>query len=84
MLELGWKMGRQKAHDVVYEAAQRPVNERKPFSQTLQEEPEVASQLTKEEILRLLDPEEYTGLCSYFAEAFALKAEQKSKELIGN
>jgi hypothetical protein len=31
-----------------------------------------------------LDPEEYTGLCSYFAEEFALKAEQKSKELIDN
>ena len=84
MLELGRKMGRQKAHDAVYEAAQRSVNEGRPFSQTLQEEPEVASQLTKEEILRLLDPEEYTGLCSYFAEEFALKAEQKSKELIDN
>lgn len=84
MLELGRKMGRQKAHDAVYEAAQRSVNEGRPFSQTLQEEPEVASHLTSEEILRLLDPEEYTGLCSYFAEEFALKAEEKSKELIDN
>ena len=84
MLELGRKMGRQKAHDAVYEAAQRSVNEGRPFSQTLQEEPKVASHLTSEEILRLLDPEEYTGLCSYFAEEFALKAEEKSKELIDN
>ena len=84
MLELGRKMGRQKAHDAVYEAAQRSVNEGRSFSQTLQEEPKVASHLTSEEILRLLDPEEYTGLCSYFAEEFALKAEEKSKELIDN
>ena len=32
MLELGHKMGRQKAHDVVYEAAQRSVNEQRAFT----------------------------------------------------
>ena len=83
MLELGRKMGRQKAHDAVYEAAQRSVNEKRPFTETLQEEPEVAKHLTKEEILGLLDPEQYTGLSAYFAEEFAIKAEQKSKELLG-
>ena len=36
-------------HDAVYEAAQRSVNENRPFTETLQEEPEVASQLTKKE-----------------------------------
>ena len=74
MLELGHKMGRQKAHDVVYEAAQRSVNEQRAFTETLQEEPDVANQLTKEEILGLLDPEQYTGLSSYFAHEFSIKA----------
>ena len=82
MLELGHKMGRQKAHDVVYEAAQRSVNEQRAFTETLQEEPDVANQLTKEEILGLLDPEQYTGLSSYFAHEFSIKAEQRSQELL--
>ena len=75
-------MGRQKAHDAVYEAAQKSVNEQRPFTETLQEEPDVANQLTEEEILGLLDPEQYTGLSSYFAHEFSIKAEQRSQELL--
>jgi adenylosuccinate lyase len=84
MLELGQEIGRQKAHDVVYDAAQRSVNEGRPFTETLQEEPEVTKRLSRADILDLLDPEQYTGLCSYFAEEFSRKAQQKSLELIGD
>ena len=84
MLELGREMGRQKAHDVVYEAAQRSVNEGRPFTETLQEEPDIKERLTTNAISELLDPEQYTGLCSYFAEEFSRKAEQKSIELVGD
>lgn len=81
MLALGSEMGRQRAHDAVYEAAQRSVNENRPFTETLSEEEEVASRLTNEEIRDLLDPEQYTGLCSYFAETFAEKARECAGEL---
>ena len=84
MLELGREMGRQKAHDVVYEAAQRSVNEGRPFTETLQEEPDIKERLTTNAISELLDPEQYTGLCSYFAEEFSRKAAQKSIELVGD
>jgi adenylosuccinate lyase len=84
MLELGKEMGRQKAHDVVYDAAQRSVNEGRPFTETLQEEPEVTKRLSIADILDLLDPEQYTGLCSHFAQEFSRKAQQKSLELIGD
>ena len=84
MLELGQEMGRQKAHDVVYDAAQKSVNEGRPFTETLQEESEVTKRLSRADILDLLDPEQYTGLCSYFAEEFSRKAQQKSLELIGD
>jgi adenylosuccinate lyase len=82
MLELGREMGRQKAHDVVYEAAQRSVNEGRSFTDTLQEEPDVTERLTTDAISELLDPEQYTGLCSYFAEEYSRKAEQTSIELL--
>ena len=76
MLELGNEMGRQKAHDVVYAAAQQSVNESRPFRETLAEEPDVTSRLSDAEIETLLDPEKYTGLCEYFAETFARKGRE--------
>ena len=78
MLELGKKIGRQKAHDAVYEAAQKSVNQARPFTETLAEEPEVVNILNGEQIAALLDPEQYTGLCSYFAEVFAEKARKEA------
>ena len=81
MLELGKEIGRQRAHDAVYEAAQRAVNEGRAFSETLAEEKEIASLLSTEQIDDLLDPERYTGLCAYFAETFAEKARLISRDL---
>ena len=74
MLELGRELGRQKAHDVVYDAAQNSVNQGRPFEETLLEEKELVERLSKEEITDLFDPEKYTGLCSYFAEEYSKKA----------
>ncbi len=78
MLELGKNIGRQKAHDAVYEAAQKSVNQARPFAETLAEEPEVVNILNEAQIADLLDPEQYTGLCSYFAETFAEKARKEA------
>jgi len=82
MLELGKEIGRQRAHDVVYDAAQKSVNESRPFLETLSEEEDVVTRLSKEQIAELLDPENYTGLCSYFAETFAGRARDRAKDLI--
>src|SRR5499433_1181292 len=41
MLELGKRLGRQRAHDVVYDAAQASVTERRPFKQLLSEDERV-------------------------------------------
>ena len=76
MLALGNAMGRQKAHDAVYDAAQRSVNENRSFKETLAEEKEVAERLTESEIVELLDPEQYTGLSAYFAKTFAVSARE--------
>ena len=81
MLELGKEIGRQRAHDVVYDAAQKSVNEGRSFLETLAEEKDVVARLSKDQIAELLDPENYTGLCSYFAETFAVRARDKVKEL---
>ena len=82
MLELGKVMGRQRAHDVVYEAAQIAALEKRPFAKTLIETSEVARILTAEQIKELLDPEKYTGLSRYFAETFAIKARETADSLV--
>ena len=81
MLELGNTIGRQKAHDAVYDAAQRSVNENRPFSETLAEEEEVTSRLSAAEIMNLMDPETYTGLSAYFAETFASSARETATRI---
>ena len=74
MLELANDMGRQLAHDAVYEAAQAAVVEGRSFRETLAESKDIASRFSPEAIDRLLDPERYTGLCRRFAEEGAAHA----------
>jgi len=74
MLELGKQIGRQRAHDVVYEAAQASVTEARPFKEMLAKNPHVSAGLTASQIDALLDPAHYTGLCREFAERGAMAA----------
>jgi adenylosuccinate lyase len=74
MLELGTRIGRQRAHDVVYDAAQAAATERRPFHTLLGEDERVRSHLTPAQVTDLLDPARYTGLCQQFAEESAVRA----------
>jgi adenylosuccinate lyase len=74
MLELGKQIGRQRAHDAVYEAAQTAVTQSRSFRDTLAEDPHVSAGLTAAQVEALLDPARYTGLCSQFAERGAAAA----------
>jgi 3-carboxy-cis,cis-muconate cycloisomerase len=68
MLELGREIGRQRAHDAVYDAAQGSVTEARSFRELLAEDPHVSARLTGSQVEALLDPARYTGLCVWFAE----------------
>ena len=67
MLELGTTIGRQHAHDVVYDAAQAAFVEGKSFCDLLAADPRVTAHLDPEAIEQLLDPTAYTGLCAEMA-----------------
>lgn len=71
MLDLGRQIGRQHAHDVVYDAAQDTVIKNRPFSELLGNDPRVNQHLSAEAIEDLLDPTAYTGLCADMAHAAA-------------
>jgi adenylosuccinate lyase len=68
MLALGRRIGRQKAHDVVYAAAMQAIEQRKPFAEALKQTPAVTVQLDAATIDSLLDPAQYTGLAAVFVD----------------
>ena len=61
MLALGRELGRQRAHDAVYEAAQEAAVSGDSFAALLAARPEVQGHLDPTRIGELLDPVAYTG-----------------------
>jgi adenylosuccinate lyase len=81
MLKLGAAIGRQHAHDVVYEAAQRAFTENRPFAGLLAADPHVTRHLDQQQITDLLNPAAYTGLCAQMAREGAKRARTIAGEL---
>jgi adenylosuccinate lyase len=67
MLTLGATLGRQHAHDVVYDAAQAAFVENKAFGELLSADPRVTERLHPAAITKLMDPTEYCGLSAILA-----------------
>ena len=84
MLELGRRIGRQRAHDVIYDAAQASVVESRPFTATLSDEKDVLDNLSADQIETLLDPTLYTGACGLLADRFAAQARSVAADLAGS
>jgi adenylosuccinate lyase len=68
MLALARHIGRQRAHEVVYELCMDAVEGRQPLRRLLLEDPRVAPYLAPAELDRLLDPARYTGLAARFVD----------------
>jgi 3-carboxy-cis,cis-muconate cycloisomerase len=81
MLELGKQIGRQRAHDAVYEAAQASATQSRPFREMLAADPHVSSRLGAAQVEALLDPAQYAGLCRQFAERGAASAREVAATL---
>jgi 3-carboxy-cis,cis-muconate cycloisomerase len=81
MLDLGAAIGRQHAHDVVYDAAMEAAVEAKSFGDLLAADSRVTAHLDKAAITKLLDPTAYTGLCAEMARDAATRARATAKEL---
>lgn len=64
MFEVGKKMGKQTAHQAVYEAAMISFEEKRSFADVLLENPKIAAAFQREEVEQWLIPENYTGLAA--------------------
>jgi len=81
MLNLGAAIGRQHAHDVVYDAAQVAFVESRSFAELLAADPRVTAHLDAKAIEALLDPTAYTGLCAEMARDAATRARATAAEI---
>ena len=81
MLKLGEALGREKAHDVVYDIAQAVATKGGTFVERLSAHPEVGDKLSQEKITALLDPQAYTGLCAQMAHQQAAQARVMAETL---
>jgi len=83
MLALGAKIGRQQAHDIVYDAAQAAdkadEGDEGDFAAVLAADPRVTAHLPPERIRAMLAPEGYTGLSG----TLARRAAERARRAIG-
>ncbi len=74
MLRLGEVLGRNAAHDLVYDAAMAAFEGGPSFRARLLADPRIARVLPEGELDRLLDPTAYTGLAGAFVDRVVREA----------
>lgn len=73
MMGLAPKIGKKKAHDLVYKAASRAWDEKKSLKEALMENEEVMSLISESELDTLLDPLNYTGVAGQMVDRVLAK-----------
>lgn len=68
MMKMGQRIGRQEAHDIVYEAAMKAFEKGLPFKTVLLEDERVQDNFNVDEIDAVLNPHNYTGLAGCFVD----------------
>ena len=84
MLALGGRVGRQRAHDIIYEHAQQAAIENVPFRDLLAADPKVTEHLSARELDDLLDPAAYTGACAQMARMQAARGREVASAIRAN
>ncbi len=67
MMALAGKLGRQRSHDIVYQACVRSRQDGIGLVEALLEHPEVGSYFSREQLQSLSEPANYLGFSEYFA-----------------
>lgn len=81
MIELASTLGRQRAHELVHQAATDAVDHARSFRDTLLADEEIAAAITAEGLDELLDPRRHVGLSAELAGQLTAVARQRADEL---
>jgi 3-carboxy-cis,cis-muconate cycloisomerase len=68
MMALGHKLGRQMAHELVYEICMDAFTQAEPLRDALLKHPEIASRISETELDAMLDPSSYLGMAETFVD----------------
>lgn len=81
MMNVASRIGKDKAHELMYDKAMKVEIEGKDYYTVLMEDETLTSIFTPEELKAMIDPSNYTGICSTIAVTLAEKARRKAVEL---
>lgn len=79
MLSLGHYLGRQSAHDVIYDGAMKAFEDDRMLLDVLLEDERVTSKISKNTLEELLHPDNYIGSCSEFVNRVVKRWENINK-----
>lgn len=82
MMELGKKLGRQTAHEIVHELSMQAFENKVSLKTLLKNDQVVKTVLTNEKIDEIMKPENYIGLAPLFAERLTKQKDEYFKEKI--
>jgi len=68
MMALGHKLGRQIAHELVYEICMDAFTRDEPLREALLKNPEISSRISESELDAMLDPSSYLGMAETFVD----------------
>ena len=83
MLCLGEKLGKQTAHEVVYEISMKAFQDNASFKQYLLDDPRVNKYCTAEDLDSILNPHSYTGFSCKLAEKVVEKIKKDRAKKVG-
>ena len=83
MMKVAEKIGKDNAHELMYDKAMKVELEGKDYLTVLMEDETLTSMFTTEELEAMIDPANYTGSCSLIAKEMARKAEIAAAALTG-
>lgn len=81
MMRIAEKLGKDRAHELLYDKAMKVELEGKDYFTVLKEDEILSANFTETELAEMIRPENYTGLCSFLANELAGEACKKAKEL---
>jgi 3-carboxy-cis,cis-muconate cycloisomerase len=62
MMGLGPSLGRQRAHDLVYDICRKTITAKESFLDLLAADPDIAKHMKRDELAKLVDPSNYLGV----------------------
>lgn len=81
MMEVAAKIGKDRAHELMYDKAMKVELEDKDYYTVLMEDETLTEMFSPQELKDMIDPRNYTGICSTLAREMAEKAVLKAREM---